>query len=212
VSAGQYADLQRLGTRTITTSEAAAAWQITSSGASRMLSTLAATGLIERLRYGVWLVDRDATAESLATEITAPYPSYVSHVSALYLHGVIDQVPAEVHVVAAAEPRKIETSRGAFRLHRMPTELFGGFADRRGVALATPEKALFDWAYLSVVSGNPNARLPETEWPASFRRAEVGRWIERIASPRIRTMTTSLVNLRLRATGADKSGHPHAPR
>ncbi len=198
MSATRFAELQRLGTPTITTAQAAAAWQVSTSGASKMLADLAATGLIESLRHGVWLLDRAATPESLAPEITAPYPSYVSHVSALYLHGVIDQVPAEVHLVSAAEPRAIPTSRGTFRLHRMPVELFGGYSVERGIQLASPEKALFDWAYLSVVSGSPNARLPETEWPARFHRDVLEQWLRKIPVARIQTMTRSLVERRLR--------------
>jgi predicted transcriptional regulator of viral defense system len=197
VSARQFADLQGLGVRTIKTAQAATAWRVSVSAASKMLRELASAGLIESLRHGLWLLDRDATAESLATEITAPYPSYVSHVSALYMYGVIDQVPTDVHVVSAAEPRRIESSRGAYRLHRMPTDLFGGYTNVRGVNLATVEKSLFDWAYLSVASGRADARLPETEWPSSFRRAEVDSWVRRIADPRLRTMTKSLVDRRL---------------
>lgn len=170
-----------------------------------MLARLASAGLIEQLRHGVWLFDLSATPESLAQEITAPYPSYVSHVSALYEHGVIDQVPAEVHLVASAEPRRIETSRGSYRLHRMPTELFGGFSDTGGAPVATPEKALFDWAYLSAVAGRANARLPETEWPASFRRSEVDRWLRRVPSQRVRTMTEALISRRLSEHGANKN-------
>lgn len=195
--AQHFADLKRLGVRTITTAQAAAAWRISTSAASQTLRRLAAAGLIESLRHGVWLLDRDATPESLVAEITSPYPSYVSHVSALYTHGIIDQVPAEVHVVSAAEPRLLRSSRGSFRLHKMPSELFGGYEAVRGINLATPEKALFDWAYLSVASGSVNARLPETEWPASFRKAQVDTWIKRIASPRIQTLTKSLIDRRL---------------
>lgn len=195
--AQNFADLKRLGVRTITTSQAAAAWKVSAPSASQTLSRLAATGLIESLRHGVWLLDRDATPESLASEITSPYPSYVSHVSALYSHGVIDQVPAEIHVVCAAEPRVLKSSRGSFRLHKMPAELFGGYTVVRGVNLATPEKALFDWAYLSVVSGRVNARLPETEWPVSFRRGQIDAWIKKIANPRIQTLTKTLIDRRL---------------
>ena len=188
-----FAELQRLGGRTITTAQAAAAWRVPTSSASRILRDLAKADLVESLRHGLWLLERGATAESLAAEITAPYPSYVSHVSALYSHGVIDQVPAEIHLVSAAASRRLRSSRGTYRLHRMPAELFGGYAIVRGAPLASPEKALFDWAYLSVVSGKPNARLPETEWPSGFRQAEIETWLARIASPRIRTMTQSLI-------------------
>jgi predicted transcriptional regulator of viral defense system len=197
VSAVRFAVIQRLGVRSITTAQAAAAWRVSSAVASRTLRELAAAGLVEQLRHGLWLLDRHLTTEELAPEIVAPYPAYVSHLSAFYMHGIITQVPADVHLVAATEPRLIQTSRGRYRLHRMPHELFGGFSDVRGVPLASPEKALFDWAYLSAVAGSPNARLPECEWPANFRRAEVERWLKRIASQRARTMTASLISRRL---------------
>jgi predicted transcriptional regulator of viral defense system len=198
LSADRYAQLERLGVRTVTTAQAAATWRISTTAASKALSRLAAAGLIVRLRRGVWLLDREATAESLATEVVAPYPSYVSHVSALHSHGVIDQVPAEMHVVAAAaEPRRIETGRGVFRVHRIPPALFGGYTTDGTTSLASVEKALFDWAYLSVVSGRSDARLPETEWPSGFRRGEIERWLRRIDVPRIRTLTRSLIARRL---------------
>lgn len=197
MNAERYARLERLGVRTITTADAAATWRVSGMTASKTLARLAAAGLIVRLRRGLWLIERSATAELIATDLTAPYPSYVSHVSALHAHGIIDQVPAEVHVVAAgAEPRRISTSRGAFRIHRVPPRLFGGFVTVEGVPLATAEKALFDWAYLSVVSGRPRARLPETDWPAGLRRRELARWVGRIDVPRIRTLTRRLIDQR----------------
>lgn len=195
MSAERFAQLERLGTRTITTAQASAAWRVSTSAASKTLADLASAGLVVRLRHGVWLLDRTATAESLAVEIAAPYPAYVSHVSALYTRGIIDQVPAEVHVVAAAaEPRRIETSRGAFRIHRIQPVLFGGFTMEEGVPLATVEKALFDWAYLSVAAGRPDARLPETEWPPTLRRGEIRRWLKRIGTPRIRTLAGAAID------------------
>lgn len=200
-SSARYAELRRLGIRTITTAQAAAAWKTSVSAASKMLLELSTSGLLERLRHGVWLLEPGATPESLAAEITAPYPSYVSHVSALHLLGVIDQVPAEVHLVSVARPRRLSTSRGAYRLHRVPLELFGGHTTAfRGLTMATMEKAVFDWAYLSVASGHPHARLPETEWPASLRRHEIDRWLRRIESPRLRTLTRELIDRTLGRT------------
>jgi predicted transcriptional regulator of viral defense system len=163
MSAARFAELRRIGARTVSTAQAAAAWGVSVSSASRTLADMAETGLIEAFRHGLWLMDTSATPESLAQEVTAPYPSYVSHVSALYAHGIIDQIPSDVHLaVAGASPRRIETSRGTYSLHSLPAALFGGYAEIDGTRLATPEKALFDWAYLSTASGAPNARLPET--------------------------------------------------
>jgi len=198
VSASRYAELRRLGVRTITTAQAASAWHISIPAASKTLSSLADAGLVEALRRGIWLVDLEATAEMIAEDVTAPHPSYVSHVSALYSHSVIDQVPAEIHLASSGEPGVLHTIRGDFRVHRLPPSLFGGFREERGAKTATVEKALFDWAYVSVVSGNPNARLPETEWPERFQRAEVDRWLGRIESARVRTLTERLISRRLK--------------
>ena len=197
MSAQQYAAIRRIGSATVATSLAAAAWKVSVPAASKMLATMAGTGLVERLRRGVWLLDVGATPESLAMEITLPYPSYVSTVSALYLHGVIDQVPARIHLVSSSRPRIIATSRGAFQLHRIPIELFGGFAETRGARIASVEKALFDWAYISVVSGSTHANLPEMEWPPGLRLSEIESWLGKVHSPRIRTMTGTLIKLRL---------------
>ena len=198
MSSTRYAELRRFGVRTITTAQAASAWQVSISAASKMLSALASAGLVEALRRGIWLLELGASAEMLAEDVTAPHPAYVSHVSALYSHSVIDQVPAELHLASSGEPGIRHTSRGDFRIHRLPPSLFGGFREERGAKIATVEKALFDWAYVSVVSGNPNARLPETEWPERFVRAEVDRWLRRIESDRVRTLTENLISRRLK--------------
>jgi predicted transcriptional regulator of viral defense system len=197
VSASRYADLKRLNVRTITTPQAAAAWHISGQAASKALSSLATAGLVESLRRGIWLIDLEATAEMIAEDVTAPHPAYVSHVSALYSHGVIDQVPAALHLASSGESGTVHTSRGDYLIHHLPPVLFGGFQDIHGAKIATVEKALFDWAYVSVASGNLTARLPETEWPERFRRAEVDRWLNRIEISRLRTLTERLVSRRL---------------
>ncbi len=198
MSASRYADLKRLNVRTITTPQTAAAWHISVSAASKTLLSLATAGLVESLRRGIWLIDIEATAEMIAEDVTSPHPSYVSHVSALYTRGVIDQVPAALHLASSGESGTVHTSRGDYRIHHLPPLLFGGFQEDRGAKIATVEKALFDWAYVSVVSGSPNARLPETEWPERFRRAEVDRWLDRVDSARVRTLTERLISRRLK--------------
>ncbi|HRP05694.1 MAG TPA: hypothetical protein PLV87_12345, partial [Opitutaceae bacterium] len=67
-------------------------------------------------------------------------------------------------------------------------ELFGGFAfDARADGfVASPEKAVFDLAYLAAmnrsrVSGN----LPETNLK-SLRWSEIKQWLRRIPTPRVR--------------------------
>ncbi len=40
-------------------------------------------------------------------------------------------------------------------------ELFGGFDEHAGVALATVEKAVLDYFYVACGSGHPDRRLPD---------------------------------------------------
>lgn len=180
-----FARLQRIGAPVFTTAEAAAALRRSGSAASRALRTLSEHGLVERIRHGMWRLGDAADPRTLVREITRPYPSYVSFESALSAHGMIDQLPREIGVASLGRPRKVETSAAVFAIHRLPPRLFGGFSDEHGFPLATPEKALFDWCYVTRARGAARL-LPELELPATFSRAEVERWLERIADVRLR--------------------------
>ena len=57
------------------------------------------------------------------------------------------------------------------------------------VKVASPEKALFDLAYLSGGRSRRFAALPELELPQRFSRKELERWLEKITAARSRTMT-----------------------
>jgi len=55
--------------------------------------------------------------------------------------------------------------------------------------VATPEKAIFDLAYVSAARGAPPRRVPEIDLPAGFDRAAIDEWIAKIGDPRVATMT-----------------------
>ena len=194
-AASVFAKLREIGAPTVTTREAAAALRVSTSSASRALRTLAERGLAWRIRHGLWsLADRTADPRLLASEITRPHPAYISFASALAAHGVIDQIPREIALASTSRPKRVETSQGIFVVHRVPPRLFGGFDLKEGVAIATPEKALFDFVYVSRASGRTRQRLPELDLPRSFSRREVERWIKRISSPRLRELVSNEVN------------------
>jgi hypothetical protein len=68
------------------------------------------------------------------------------------------------------------------------------------VSVARPEKALFDIAYVAAARRTA-ARVPELELPPSFDRAVVDRWLARVSSPQLRTLTHERVEqLLARAT------------
>jgi predicted transcriptional regulator of viral defense system len=184
--------LRALGTTVITTADAAAALGLRPDAASQTLRRLAAAGLVSSLRKGLWAIGAVPDAASLLEHATAPHPAYVSLQSALYLRGMIDQVPAVLYAASLGRTGQIETAVGAFSIHHLPPELFGGFDFDRatGAKLATPEKALFDLSYLSGTRSRRFRALPELELPRGFRRRRVDQWVRRIPSRRMRTLTT----------------------
>lgn len=190
MSLSSFATLDRLGPA-VTTGEAAAALNVSVSQASRLLRSLEGKGLARHVRYGLWIVGSDPVdPRALIEEITRPYPAYVSFASALSAHGMIDQVPREISVASLDSAKRVKTELGTYAVHHLPPALFGGWIERDGVKLAQPEKALFDLAYVSAVHTGRPRRIPELELPARFDRDEVDRWLARVESPRVRTLTS----------------------
>lgn len=186
-----FARLSRLGVPVLRTADAAAALGLSASAASVTLSRLAKAGLLRRVRSGTWWIGDGLDPLRLPEFLTAPLPSYVSLLSALSIHGLIEQLPQVTYAVTLARSQRITTSVGLVSLHHIDPGLFGGFVTlESGVRIATPEKALFDLAYLSGGRSRRFASLPELELPSGFRRREVKRWVNRIASTRSRTMTS----------------------
>lgn len=186
-----FARLSRLGVPALRTADAAAALGLSASAASVTLSRLAKAGLLRRVRSGTWWIGDGLDPLRLPEFLTAPLPSYVSLLSALSFHGLIEQLPQVTYAVSLARSQRITTSVGVVSLHHIVPDLFGGFvALESGVKVATPEKALFDLAYLSGGRSRRFASLPELELPSDFRRRELKRWVNRIASMRARTMTS----------------------
>lgn len=185
-AAANYARLRALGTETVTTAEAAAALRTSTSSASRALRTLAGYGLVGSVGHGLWRLGRGQDARQLAAEITRPYPAYVSFESALSAHGMIDQLPREIALASLSRSKRVRTPDATYAVHHLPPELFGGYEEERGFPLATPEKALFDWCYVSEASARPGRRLPEIETSSTFSEREFGRWLGLIRDDRLR--------------------------
>jgi predicted transcriptional regulator of viral defense system len=156
-----------------------------------MLGRLAKSGLVRRLRAGIWKIGpAPVSADVVLPVLTRPYPSYISLWSALFDHGMLDQIPRSVYATSLDRPQTIKTSIGEYRIHHVHPDLFGGFEGQTAVRAgrATPEKALFDTVYvLSTRSGT--VTLPELELPSNFDDAELRHWLGLVPSSRIRSMT-----------------------
>lgn len=173
-----------------TTADAAAVLGLSTEAASHTLRRLASSGLVTPVRRGLWALSDRPDPLALAEYVTAPYPSYVSLQTALYRRGMVTQIPAMIYLVSLARSDRIETGVGTFSVHHVRPELFGGFEHdpASGTKLALPEKALFDFLYLSPTRGRLFAALPELELPRGFRRSEIRAWIDRVPSQRSRSI------------------------
>ncbi len=189
-AATALARLRALATPVITTADAAAALELRPDAASQTLRRLQAAGLVLCLRKGLWSLDELPSQAALAEYVTAPYPGYVSLQSALYLRGMIEQVPRVLYVVSLGRATRVDTTAGTFSIHHLPAELFGGYDHDvdTGTKLATGEKALFDLAYLSGTRSRKFRTLPEFELSSAFRPARVRHWVRQIPSQRMRTL------------------------
>lgn len=184
--------LKRLRVPAATTSDAAAILGVSVEAASHTLRRLAASGHVTAVRKGIWALTDSPDPLVLADYVTAPYPSYLSLQTALYRHGMIDQIPSMIYLVSLARSARIETGVGSYSVHHIQPELFGGFQTQpeSGIKLALPEKALVDFLYLSPTRGRLFAALPELELPRGFRRSVAREWVKRIPSQRLRTIVS----------------------
>ncbi len=182
--------LRSLRVPAATTADAAAILRVSGEAASQTLRRLAASGLVTAVRRGLWALSDQPDPLALAEYVTAPYPSYVSLQTALYRRGMVAQIPSMIYLVSLARSGRVETTIGTYSVHHVRPELFGGFEHDRasGTKLAFPEKALFDFLYLSPTRGRLFARLPELELPRGFRRSLARGWADRIPSRRSRTI------------------------
>ncbi len=211
-AAAALAHLRRLGKRVVTTNDVSLALGVERSTATQTLKRLAAEGLLSKIRHGLWGVDPALDPLHLPEYLTAPFPSYVSFQSALYLRGMVSQVPELIYVASLAQTRRVKTTLGTFSIHRLAPTFFGGYETLKesGVRLAMPEKALLDALYLGPARSRMFAHLPEIEIPKSFDRRKAREWVARIpAGPRRTSVEQRLVRLVRRDRRPAKPGRQH---
>lgn len=176
--------LRTLATPVVETRDVAALLQVSASNATTILRRLAAEGMVVHLTRGRWLVNQKIDRLALPELVSAPYPAYISLQSALFHHGVIEQIPFILYAVTPARPRRLRTPMGTISFHRMPPELFKGFelSTASDAKIATPEKALFDLIYLAPGKSRVFSRLPELEIPRRFQWQRLREYNELVQS------------------------------
>jgi predicted transcriptional regulator of viral defense system len=176
--------LYALRSPAFTTRDAAALLNVSPANSSMILRRLARHDFVTRIARGRWGISRGITRFALPELLSAPEPAYVSLQSALFHHGLIEQIPTVIYAITTGRTRRVQNTLATVSFHRVPPELFTGYDvnPRDGAKIATPEKALFDLLYLAPARSRLFARLPELEIPRSFRWAEVTKYVRLVKS------------------------------
>jgi predicted transcriptional regulator of viral defense system len=185
------------GHKRLTTRMAAQIAGMRMPAASMALRRLARTGLAAPLKRGVWLIGpASSKAGTLVTAAADPYVAYLSGWSAFRLHNRIEQIPQTEFVVTLGRPRRLRMGAVRISLHHMKPELFGGYEYNPTVDgfVASPEKAIFDLAYFSVMQrSRVSGALPETDLKG-IRWGSVNSWIRQIRAQRVRKLVADAVS------------------
>lgn len=184
--------LQLIGRSVFSTREIADLRQGSLSSTSQTLAQLSVQEVIRRVKRGVWCLP---SHERFSPFAVVPFllPGqrvYVSFISALHLHGLIEQIPQVIYAATTGHTRAIRTDVGTYSFHQLKPEFFRGFewhGKRHDFLIATPEKALVDSLYLSSRRGNRFGTFPELNLGGNFKFSRAAKWVKLIPDKRIRS-------------------------
>lgn len=181
----------------VKTNDAAGCLRVSPAIASKILSRLAIDGHVQPLVRGTWLIDRSVHPWTIHPYLSDPAPSYISLQTALFHHGMIDQIPSLVHVMSLGKTRTFKTPSGTFAFHQVTPEFFCGFESlmKEGgpAQIATPEKAIIDFLYLRMARSRSFRSLPEMTIPKSFKKEKMRAFARLIHSVPRRLMVERMI-------------------
>lgn len=165
------------------------------SAASKRLQRLAEERFLTRITKGIWANTGHPHFHPLACVpwLLGKEQGYVSFLTALHLHDVIEQIPRSNQVASTGRGRVLDSPVGRFEFFQIKPELMADGVEwsdtRQPYLTATREKALLDVIYLSTRKRRRFSRLPELDLAGSgFRRREFERLLHRLPYPlRIRS-------------------------
>jgi predicted transcriptional regulator of viral defense system len=187
--------IKKLRSTVFTTREIYAISGKSLSGVVQGLNHLSEQGALVKIRRGVWA---EPSPNPISPFQIIPFlPSgqrtYLSFVSALHLHGILDQIPQVIYCASIAHTHIFKTAIGTYSIHRVAPDFFFGFdwyKQTGDFLIAAPEKALLDCLYLSGRKGNRFKHFPELHFPPSFSFTKAKRWASMIKDARLRKFVT----------------------
>ncbi len=183
--------IKRLGRAVFTTHELVASSGKSASTVVQSLNRLAQQGLLMRVYRGVW-AEAGPKALSPFEIIPCLFPrhrAYVSFITALHLHGIVEQIPQVITLASPSHTRTLRTRAGTFSVHQIAPQFFDGFDWYKGdgsFLIAEPEKALVDSLYLSSRKKKQFGHFPELHFPPAFSFKKAVGWTGRIPEKNIR--------------------------
>jgi len=183
--------IKNLNKPIFTTHELIACSGKSSSTVVQCLNRLEEKGLLLRIYRGVW-ARAEPHAISALNSISHLFPRqrvYVSFITALYLHGIIEQIPQVITLASTSHTNIIHTKLGDFLIHQISSPLFDGFDWYKGTGdflIAEPEKALIDSLYLSSRKKKQYGYFPELFFPKEFNFKRAKEWVKSIPEEKIR--------------------------
>ncbi len=160
------------------------------SAASKRLDRFAAKQVLTKVTKGTWANTNHPHFHPMAC---VPYllgkeQGYVSFLTALHLHAVIEQLPRTVQVATTGRGRRLTSPVGTFEFFRIKPELMLDGTEwsetHQPYRIATREKALLDVLYLSTRKNRRFAGLPEIDLAGSgFKRREFERLFRELPYP-----------------------------
>ena len=169
------------------------------------LNRLAEKGILIKVCRGVW-AKTQAHQLSALNSIFQLFPRqrvYVSFISALHLHGIIEQIPQVISLASTAHTSTMQTKIGSFIVHQLSSELFDVFDWYKGTGeflIAEPEKALIDCLYLSSRKKKHYSYFPELFFSKEFSFKRAKEWGKKIPDENIR----NYVMKKLKTLSADR--------
>ena len=183
--------VKKLGRAVFTTREVYAVSGKSLSSVVQGLNYQTKNGVLVKIRRGVWAEpSTDPMSPFGIIPFLAPgQRTYLSFISALHLHGIIEQIPQTISCASLAHTHVSITAVGIFSIHRIAPDFFFGFDWHKQTGdflVAAPEKALLDCLYLSAKKGNRFKYFPELNFPPSFSFSKARRWSGMIKDARLR--------------------------
>lgn len=160
-------------------------------------------GILFQIARGVWGLEigKEKPSAHLAIPFLMAHRAYVSFISALHLHGMIEQIPQGVTLASTSHTKILRTKLGTYFVHKISPSFFKGFDWYKGngsFLIAEPEKALVDCLYLSARKKNQFGYFPELNFPKPFRFDKARKWAKSIPDPKIRSAVIQKLEILIR--------------